>query len=327
MNTYFKNSTNAILTVMLLLVSTTSCAQTGIKASKNYITKDLNVSDFDAIELIGSSNVIYTQSNDGETKVQIYGSDNIIDLLDVTVKDKTLYVQFKNKVSIYGESKLEVRAGSLSLKSAMLKGSGGIELKGNINSPELNIQLTGSGDIKCKNIVSCKDLLNIKMKGSGSINVQDVRIGTGNFELNGSGDIDVQNVIADTGNFKLTGSGDIKTKSCKVSCLRVGLKGSGDVNIKAIDSFSTDAQLSGSGDMMLSGKTQDLTLSLSNSGDIRASELKAQNVSATLKGSGNINCYAEKTLTGRVNGSGDIGYKGNPEVKAIHMKSDKIHKL
>lgn len=99
MKTTIKNVMNTILVVTLLIPMVSACAQQRMKASKTYITKDVKVSEFNAIELLGSPDVVYTQSSDGQTTVQVYGSDNLVDLLDIQVKNKTLTVKFKPNVS------------------------------------------------------------------------------------------------------------------------------------------------------------------------------------------------------------------------------------
>ena len=53
---------------------------------------------------------------------------------------------------------------------------------------------------------------------------------------------------------------------------------------------------------------------IAGSGDINATELKVDNVNARISGSGSIRCYATENLTGGVSGSGNVAYKGNPQI-------------
>lgn len=241
------------LIIALLLFSTTACSQIQrVTASKNYITKNINVSNFNGIKLIGSSDIICKQS-DGKPSVQIYGSDNIVELMEISVENGTLIVKLKNNVSIQNNGKLEVR----------------------VSSPELNsLDIYGSGDITLSNgIKSDKDI---------------------DIAIHGSGDIDGDPI------------------SCKQ--LSISIYGSGDINLNNIKSMQTRVKISGSGDITLTGNTQKAEYSISGSGEITASLLKATNVSAHVSGSGDIECHAIKQLTGKVSGSGEVGYKGNPEI-------------
>ena len=284
--TTFKNLTTILSMLFCLLFSVTASSQS-VNASKNYITRNVPTTEFDAIKLMGSPKIIYTQSTNGKTSVQIYGSDNLVDLLETKVTGRTLVVRFKNKPNIisFGKNgRLQVIVSSPSIHSATLEGSGDLVLKGNIQTTDLNLKLSGSGDIK------------------------------------------VENISANTGNIQLKGSGDISTQSCHINNLKIGLSGSGDVKIIGIKSTTASASLQGSGDMELTGTAQTAIIELNSSGDIKASGLQAKNVTATVKGSGEISCYATETLKATIKGSGDIDYKGNPKLKKSIAGSGTVSK-
>lgn len=83
-----KNLTTFV-SAILLVFSTTACSQyrhtehTGtfggktVKASKNYVTKNIKVDNFTGLNLAGSPDVIYTQKA-GKPEVEVYTSDNIV---------------------------------------------------------------------------------------------------------------------------------------------------------------------------------------------------------------------------------------------------------
>lgn len=323
MKAIIKKMTNVIVCGALLMPMVSACAQKGIKASKNYVTKEVKVPNFDAIELLGSPDVVYTQSKDGKTSVQIYGSDNLIDLLDVSVQNNTLIIKLKPKSSYYGESRLEVRASSPSLNKAMLKGSGDIKLDSDINADKLEIALQGSGDIKSNGNLYCEGTLKTTLQGSGDIDFyKDARCSVATVSLQGSGDVKMKNISAASGSVSLQGSGDVSVSDyCKIGDLKIGLQGSGDIKIKNIESTMVHAGLSGSGDIDLTGNTQKANLSLQHSGDVKAARLKARSVEATVKGSGEITCYATDELSGNIQGSGEIRYKGTPKVQANNSRT------
>ena len=119
--------------------------------------------------------------------------------------------------------------------------------------------------------------------------------------------------VESVSSISLSGSGDIVGKTTiKVEKLETAMSGSGDITLD-IDTNSVGARMSGSGDITFSGNTANFTASISGSGDIKAFELEADNVEATVSGSADIKVTANKSLTARVSGSGDITYKGNPE--------------
>lgn len=114
-----KNFNVTSMLVMLMFMCITSMQAQSITPSKKYITKELNnVSNFSSIRVLGSPDVEYRQSSDSKTTVSIYGSDNLVDLLEVSTVNGVLQVNIKKGVKILsGERRLKVIASSPSLRS------------------------------------------------------------------------------------------------------------------------------------------------------------------------------------------------------------------
>lgn len=275
-----------LVTLFLLAFGISACAQsykhrfnTGnswlngkeVKASKNYVTKEIKVKDFDRIQVGGSLDVTYKQQA-GKPEVEIYTSDNIVDLLDVYVKGGTLYLNFKKNVSV-AYNKLEIRVHSGRLSYVGVTGSGSLDLAGEMKADNLELKVTGSGDIT-----------------GGSIRC-------------------AQGFTA-----SVTGSGDFKCKQLTTRMLNVTVTGSGDLNVENASATSVVANVTGSGTLKIKGTAQEAEYSVAGSGDLLASDFEVQRVSASVTGSGDIKCHAVKFLKARTSGSGDIGYKGNPEL-------------
>ena len=218
---------------ILLIWTITACSPSNrVTGSNNYITKQIKVEKFNGLQLTGSPDVIYKQAQ-GKPSVEVYGQDNIVELLDIYVQNNSLTVKFKNNTSIQNRGKLEIR----------------------VSGPALNrIALSGSGDIKLVNGIQTDDNLSIKIQGSGDI----------------------------AGN--------------KISCNLLSLS------------------INGSGDISLSGICKNAEYSINGSGDIQASELETENVTTSINGSGDISCYATESLKGRVSGSGEVAYRGEPQI-------------
>ena len=88
-----------MLVVLMFLLVTGIQAQT-VTPSKKYITKELNnVSNFSSIRVLGSPDVEYRQSNGSKTTVSIYGSDNLVDLLEVSTSKWSIAGEYRKKVS------------------------------------------------------------------------------------------------------------------------------------------------------------------------------------------------------------------------------------
>ena len=255
----------AIIVSGIFALSATACTCNSglfggktVKASKNYVTKAIKVDNFTGVNLAGSPDVIYTQKA-GKPQVEIYTSDNIVDLLDINVANNTLNIKFKKGVSV-SYNKLEIRVSSETLNNISVAGSGNVELANGLKTDNLKVSVAGSGDIDADNI-TC----------------------TGNL------------------NVSVAGSGDIEGSNITCANLTASIAG-------------TEASVSGSGTAILTGTSQEADYRVAGSGDLFASGLQAKRVSASVSGSGDIKCHATDFLKARTSGSGNIGYKGTPEL-------------
>ena len=170
----------------------TSMQAQSITPSKKYITKELNnVSNFSSIRVLGSPDVEYRQSSDSKTTVSIYGSDNLVDLLEVSTVNGVLQVNIKKGVKILsGERRLKVIASSPSLDDVDIKGSADVYLKGTLKGADLNLNITGSGDISADKLTATNVVATVS--GSGDISCYaskqlDAKAsGSGDIEYKGS---------------------------------------------------------------------------------------------------------------------------------------------
>ncbi len=112
----------------------------------------------------------------------------------------------------------------------------------------------------------------------------------------------------------LSGSGDVFSSDIiKSTSFKTAVSGSGSINL-AIESIDTWAQISGSGDLILKGNTDNFNGSVSGSGDMEAFDLNSKNAKISIAGSGNAGLTVSSSLKSRISGSGNITYKGNPEI-------------
>lgn len=308
-----KGFLGAIIAISLLLSTTANAQQNRVKASSKYITKEVKIKNFDKIKLLGSSTVIFSQSE--KPGLKIYGSDNILDLVKCEVSGSTLVISFKNNTNIeFGkEGRLKIMASAPLLNEAVLQGSGDIIMDGKLSCNNLSLTLQGSGDINAGE-VTCSGNFAATLQGSGDILVKNkVRANQVALNLMGSGDLTIFNLEAKSAAATLQGSGDLKVQGTNVAGdVAVSLMGSGDLDFTGIKGSNVRAELQGSGDLKVAGTTRQAVLALRNSGDLDAKDLKAEDVDATVNGSGSISCYASGVLKCNITGSGDVSYKGNP---------------
>lgn len=264
----------SIIAMTFLALFTMACSQKNtnsfslfggktIKASKNYVTKDIKVDNFTGLSLAGSPDVIYTQKA-GKPTLEVYTSDNIVDLLDFQVKNGTLHIGFKKGVSV-SYNKLEIRVSSETLNSVAVAGSGDILLANGLKTDNLKISVAGSGDIDANNIV-CDNNLEISIAGSGDIEGSNITCNNLKTSVSGSGDMKLKNVSATSTNASIAGSG--KTVfSGTTQDASYSVAGSGDLHAADLQAKRVSASVAGSGDIKCHA-TEFLKARTSGSGSI-----------------------------------------------------------
>ncbi|WP_075318406.1 head GIN domain-containing protein [Bacteroides togonis] len=232
-----------------------------VKASKNYVTKQIKVSDFDQIAVSGSLDVTYTQQS-GKPKVEIYTSDNIVDLLDIYVKNGKLNLGFKKNVKV-SYNKLEIRVTSEDLNAVNVAGSGDFKFTNGLKTDQLKMNVAGSGDITASNI-QCSQGFTANVAGSGDIECKQLKAADMDISVAGSGDLKIENALvtsvnasvagsgtvkisgnADKANYSVAGSGDLYANDFKVQNISASVAGSGDIKCHAVEHLK--ARVSGSG--------------------------------------------------------------------------------
>lgn len=232
-----------------------------VKASKNYVTKQIKISDFDQIAVSGSLDVTYTQQS-GKPKVEIYTSDNIVDLLDIYVKNGKLNLGFKKNVKV-SYNKLEIRVTSEDLNTVNVAGSGDFKFTNGLKTDQLKMNVAGSGDITASNI-QCSQGFTANVAGSGDIECKQLKAADMDISVAGSGDLKIENALvtsvnasvagsgtvkisgnADKANYSVAGSGDLYANDFKVQNISASVAGSGDIKCHAVEHLK--ARVSGSG--------------------------------------------------------------------------------
>ncbi|UAB80518.1 DUF2807 domain-containing protein [Marixanthomonas sp. SCSIO 43207] len=204
-----------------------------------------------------------------------------------------------------------------SWNKSKIKGNGNVTTKTVSTSDYDHIHVTGSmdvtlvhgdeGTITVKTDENLHEHLEISSNGNTlTISVKKDR------SISTKKGIDITVPFKDLSEVSLVGSGDITaTKTIKANDFDASVTGSGDVILK-VETNSLNAKITGSGDMKLTGKTENFELKLSGSGDFDGRSFDANDTQVYVSGSGDAMVSAKKSLKARVNGSGDISYKGNP---------------
>jgi hypothetical protein len=230
-----------------LLLSISACAQK---------TETRNVSSFSKLDVSGSFNVVLEQGSKESVRIEarnldpkkiITESDGeslkiYLEKGDYRNIETTVYVTFKNLTALNraGSGNLVCKSvlsspSSFSLKSS---GSGNLETEKEIKAADLQVILSGSGEVELASL-EAKNAA-IKLSGSGNLEIENGSIGSADVELAGSGNIEAFGLETKTASVKISGSGNVELSVEET--LEGKISGSGNVSYKGnarINSFKT----------------------------------------------------------------------------------------
>jgi hypothetical protein len=122
--------------------------------------------------------------------------------------------------------------------------------------------------------------------------------------------IDAKNVDSLT----VGGAGHVRAAKLASSRLKVTIGGSGDVALPALDVDTFSITIGGSGTLSAAGRADVLEATLAGSGALSAPKLDARRARVTMQGSGRADVWAQESLDATIAGSGEIVYRGRPQV-------------
>ena len=217
----------------------------------SHVVRKVNLKNFEKISLAGPYDVIYTQGND--YSIQVVGSERNVKLVSLEVNHGTLTIRPKRNITS-------------SFHLGLLKKTDNVVIK--VTSPDLiAATVTGSGSFKAPRQVDTDNLV-LTLTGSGDMQFNDVICDNYSAKLTGSGDVDIKKIVAQTAVITVLGSGDLEVNQYHVKKTKASLRGSGDLDLDCHDCSVVDVELTGSGDISLEGSVQSVVKNARGSGKI-----------------------------------------------------------
>ena len=139
----------------------------------------------------------------------------------------------------------------------------------------------------------------------------------------------VRMTIPEVNRVEVNGSGNVTVNdNFESNGFKAEIDGSGNIHIKNLKATTMDFSIEGSGDIVATGNSDITKTEIDGSGNINLSGLNSRVGLAEINGSGDIRISVIDELNGQINGSGSIGYKGNPgKLKQQINGSGSIYKI
>ena len=211
------------------------------------VEKEFEIKDYHKINIEGAFDINYSITD--SPFFEISTDENILEYIDVYVKNNTLHIKVKKEQSgtCYNLSptKLNINSSSSTLSAISIAGSGDVDIQSDLFTESFSIKVSGSGDVKNKGVIKTTDL---------------------KIDIAGSGDISLCGE-AKNATMSIAGSGDINLRSFSIENVDCSVSGSGDMKLAVKEKLIY--AIAGSGDITYTGEPRILEGSVSGSGTIK----------------------------------------------------------
>lgn len=256
--------TKGLFLAIGLLIACAMHAAT-IKGNRNIVTREISITDFDAISIgtnirienkgINFKKKKYHQFNyrqqTGNSKLSVTLDENLFAYLDIQSTDGKLRIESKNKERLV-PTKCIIEGTSQELKKVQLSGSMDFIVESPLKCDELSVSVSGAGDIIMKQRADIR-FASFKISGAGDIEISSLYCEEFKSKMSGAGDIEVQGKAKEA-HFSVSGAGDVEAYDFEAENVYASVSGAGDIETFATKTL--DASVSGIGTIRYKGNPE-----------------------------------------------------------------------
>lgn len=209
-----------------------------VRGTGPIVSEDRTTPSYKEISLnIPADVYIFQGENEGIT---IEAQDNVHDVIDTRVRNNELDIKFENGVIVKRFEPIKVYITTMDITEIRIAGSGNVYNETPIVTDELNVKISGSGNVDLHGIDTPK--MEARISGSGKVYLSGF-CANQYIQISGSGNIHAFNLISETADVSISGSG--KTELTATDYLHAEISGSGNVYYKGHPDI--ESHISGSG--------------------------------------------------------------------------------
>jgi hypothetical protein len=172
-----------------------------VRGSGNASSEPREVSGFSQVRLDGTGDVTLEQS--GTESLSVEADDNILPLLETTVRNGVLHLAIKSNVNLQPARPIRYHVTVKQLTGLGISGSGSVHATG-IDAGDLEAEISGSGSAT---LAGRADNVELRVSGSGSYHAAGLKCKTVRVSISGSGGATVN--ASDRLEANVSGSGSV----------------------------------------------------------------------------------------------------------------------
>ena len=213
----------SLLTLLIVFAFLTSCTYSDGKVTRGdgkVVSSTFALEDFDEIDLQGGFNVMLIQG--GDLKAVLEPDENLMELLDVEVRGKTLYYSSTRDV-VLKPTKMNLTITYPALRGITVGWACKIESENVIQSDDLTFDISGAAEI---DLAIVAEVLRTDLAGAGSINFEG-KVHEHYIDLAGASSLEAKDLVTEVTEIDLSGAGSATIHATQK--LRASLSGVGSI--------------------------------------------------------------------------------------------------
>lgn len=228
-----------IFAFILLLTSCEGDLFDRVKGTGPVVTENRFVSSlFDDLSVNLPADVYISQGN--HETITIEAQENVLDVIKTEIRNDELNIKFEDGIIVRHFEPIKIYITSSHVNLVQLSGSGNIYNLTPINTNDLDVRISGSGEINFLDIDA--PVVHANISGSGNISLSGY-CGDQYQEISGSGNIYAFQLLSETADIEINGSGI--SEVTVTDYLNANISGSGNIYFKGHPLINS--HISGSG--------------------------------------------------------------------------------
>jgi hypothetical protein len=239
----FLASISMVIGLFVIFIGLNGCSDeffNCVKGNGKIYTEPRSLLPFETVSVNGDFDVYVEQ--DTVTDVRVEGDENLVPYILTRVNGSNLTIKVKDNRCLKETQQVKIYLKSPNIRELNMSGSGMIKTTDTLKSDNIDLSISGSGDIKA--LVNSQSVT-ATISGSGNIDLFG-STGTSDFKISGSGKIRSMDMGQNSCYINISGSGSIYTNVLK--SMDVYISGSGTVYY--IGSPVINRHISGSGEII-----------------------------------------------------------------------------
>lgn len=209
-------------------------------SAPSIITMSVEVGTFDSIIAKGKFDVKYLP---GDQSVKVCGPENSVKKFKIEVIEGVLTIESPKTSFIKGEN-LVVYISTPSLASVRIEGAGDFRAERGIVSENLNLNVSGAGNVEVKSLEV--DDVKLSINGAGDIEVNGAICNGIDVVVNGAGDVGLEGVECKSFTANMNGAGSVAVAGQALEAHLV-LNGAGSIDVSKFSCENLNSKINGIG--------------------------------------------------------------------------------